>query len=214
MVFAFLVSSMSKIKKSKYKVSRSLVVNIWGRAKDAVAVKNYCPGQHGRATMRKPSDYAMQLRAKQHLRTYHNMTEKQFRRFFFLALRRRGNTAEDLIGLLNSRLDAVVFRASFANTIFAASQLVNHGHVLVNGKKVDIRSYCLKPGDIVSLSVRACQFPFVARAIEDKERNIPPHLQVDHAKHQVIFSDLPSLVEAQYESAVQPHLVVEHYSSR
>ena len=127
---------MTKRQSAKYKIDRRMGENIWGRPKSPVNKREYGPGQHGQRRKGKASDFGIQLKAKQKLKGYYgNLTEKQFSRTYTEAARRKGNTAENLISLLEARLDAVVYRAKFVPTVFAARQFVNHGHVLVNGKR-------------------------------------------------------------------------------
>ena len=144
---------MTKRLNSKHKVDRRLRVNLWGRPKSPFNSRRYPPGQHGQsASKKKPSDYGIQLNAKQKLKSYYgNMNERQFRNVYKKAIMKRGDTAENLIGLLERRLDAVIYRAKFSTTIFSARQLINHGHVKVNGKKVNIASYLIKEEDSIEI---------------------------------------------------------------
>src|ERR1700754_2609591 len=174
---------MSKRHSAKYKIDRRMGENIWGRAKSPVNQRSYGPGQHGQRRKSKVSDFGLQLKAKQKLKGYYgNLTEKQFRRTYDEAARRKGNTSEILIGLLESRLDAVVYRAKFAPTPFASRQVVNHGHVQVNGKRVNIASYTVKPGDVVEVRERSRNMALILEAQQSSERETPDYIEVD-AKH-------------------------------
>ncbi len=205
---------MSKRHSAKYKIDRRMGENIWGRPKSPINQRQYGPGQHGQRRKSKVSDFGLQLRAKQKLKGYYgNLTEKQFRRTYDEAARRRGNTSEHLIALLESRLDAIVYRAKFVPTPFAARQFVNHGHVLVNGKRVNIASYRVKPGDVVEVRERSRNMALVLEAIQSAERDIPDYLEVD-AKHLTAkFIRAPELAEVPYPVKMEPNLVVEFYAS-
>ncbi|MEQ8247653.1 MAG: 30S ribosomal protein S4 [Alphaproteobacteria bacterium] len=204
---------MTKRLKSKYKINRRLGENLWGRPKSPVNRREYPPGQHGQRR-RKPSDYGIQLMAKQRLRGYYgNITEKQFRRTYEEASRKRGDTSETLIGLLERRLDAVVYRMKFVPTVFAARQFVNHGHVMVNGRRVNIPSYQVREGDIVEVRDRSKQLGVVLEAVELTERDIPDYIEVDHAKMKGTFVRVPKLADVPYPVMMEPNLVVEYYSS-
>src|SRR5665213_2825878 len=171
---------MSKRHSAKYKLDRAMGENLWGRPKSPVTQRQYGPGQHGQRRKSKVSDFGLQLRAKQKLKGYYgNITEKQFSRTYIEASRRKGNTSENLIGLLESRLDAVVYRAKFVPTPFAARQFVNHGHVMVNGKRVNSASYRVKPGDVVSVRERSRNMALVLEAMQSPERDTPDYLEVD-----------------------------------
>jgi small subunit ribosomal protein S4 len=188
--------------------------NIWGRPKSPVNSRSYGPGQHGQRRKQKVSDFGLQLRAKQKLKGYYgNITEKQFRGIYSEAERRKGNTSENLIGLLESRLDAVVYRAKFVPTPFAARQFVNHGHVLVNGKRVNIASYRVKPNDVVSVRERSRNMALVLEAAQSAERDTPDYLEVDVKGLSVRFIRIPDLAEVPYAVKMEPNLVVEYYAS-
>ncbi len=205
---------MSKRQSAKYKIDRRMGENIWGRAKSPVNRREYGPGQHGQRRRGKLSDFGIQLQAKQKLKGYYgNITEKQFRRTFKEAVRRRGNTGELLIGLLEQRLDAVVYRAKFVPTVFAARQFVNHGHVLVNGVRTNIPSYRVKVGDVIQVREKSRQMALVLEAIESPERDVPDYLDVDYQKMQVTFLRVPELADVPYPARMEPNLVVEFYSS-
>jgi small subunit ribosomal protein S4 len=188
--------------------------NIWGRPKSPVNQRTYGPGQHGQRRKSKVSDFGLQLKAKQKLKGYYgNLTEKQFRRTYDEAARRKGNTSENLIGLLESRLDAVVYRSKFVPTPFAARQFVNHGHVQVNGKRVNIASYRVKPGDVVTVRERSRNMALVLEAIQSGERDTPDYLEVDGKGLSVKFLRAPDLAEVPYPVKMEPNLVVEFYAS-
>ncbi len=205
---------MSKRHSAKYKLDRRMGENIWGRPKSPVNQRQYGPGQHGQRRKSKVSDFGLQLRAKQKLKGYYgNITEKQFRRTYDEASRRKGNTSENLVGLLESRLDAVVYRAKFVPTPFAARQFVNHGHVLVNGKRVNIASYRVKPGDVVSVRERSRNMALVLEAAQSAERDTPDYLEVDAKGLSTRFVRAPELAEVPYPVKMEPNLVVEYYAS-
>jgi small subunit ribosomal protein S4 len=205
---------MSKRHSAKYKIDRRMGENIWGRPKSPINQRQYGPGQHGQRRKSKVSDFGLQLRAKQKLKGYYgNLTEKQFRRTYDEAARRKGNTSENLIALLESRLDAIVYRSKFVPTPFAARQFVNHGHVLVNGKRVNIASYRVRPGDVVEVRERSRNMALVLEAIQSAERDTPDYLEVD-AKHLTSkFIRAPELAEVPYPVKMEPNLVVEFYAS-
>jgi len=205
---------MSKRHSQKYKIDRRMGENIWGRPKSPVNARAYGPGEHGQRRKGKMSDFGLQLRAKQKLKGYYgNITEKQFRRTYDEANRRRGNTAELLIGLLESRLDAVVYRAKFVPTVFAARQFVNHGHVMVNGRKVNIPSYRCKPGDVIEVRERSRNMALVLEAMESAERDIPDYLDLDAKSLKVTYTRIPEFADVPYPVKMEPNLVVEFYSS-
>ncbi|MBL8676812.1 MAG: 30S ribosomal protein S4 [Alphaproteobacteria bacterium] len=203
---------MTKRIESKYKIDRRLGVNLWGRPKSPFNARAYGPGQHGQRRS-KPSDYGLQLTAKQKLKGYYgNISERQFRRLYAEAIRRRGDTGENLIGLLESRLDALVYRLKFVATVFAARQFVNHGHVLVNGKRVNIPSYLVKPGDVIEIREKSKQLAVVLEAAQLAERDIPEYLEVDHKSMKGTYVRVPTLMEVPYPIQMEPNLVVEFYS--
>ncbi len=204
---------MTKRTSAKYKIDRRMGENIWGRAKSPVNRRPYGPGQHGQRRKGKLSDFGIQLRAKQKLKGYYgDITEKQFRRIYREAERMRGDTGENLVGLLERRLDAVVYRAKFVPTIFAARQFVNHGHVLVNGRRVNIPSYRVKEGDVIEVREKSRQIPIVLEAIASPERDVPDYLEVDHTKMTAKFVRTPQLADIPYPVQMEPHLVVEFYA--
>jgi small subunit ribosomal protein S4 len=204
---------MSKRLQAKYKIDRRLGENLWGRPKSPLNDRAYGPGQHGQRRKGKASDYGLQLRAKQKLKGYYgSITEKSFHRIYTEAVRSKGDTGERLIGLLESRLDAVVYRAKFVPTVFAARQFVNHGHVLVNGKRVTIPSYQLKVGDKVELREKSRQLAIVLEATQLAERDVPDYIEVDHNKMSATFARVPALADVPYPVQMEPNLVVEFYS--
>ncbi|MGG7568084.1 30S ribosomal protein S4 [Rhodovulum sp. DZ06] len=204
---------MTKRTSAKYKIDRRMGENIWGRPKSPVNRREYGPGQHGQRRKGKMSDFGTQLRAKQKLKGYYgDLTEKQFRRIYAEAERLRGDTGEALIGLLERRLDAVVYRAKFVPTVFAARQFVNHGHVLVNGKRVNIPSYQVKEGDVIEVREKSKQMELVMAAQQSAERDTPEYLEVDGSKLTARFIRTPSLSDVPYPVQMEPNLVVEFYA--
>jgi small subunit ribosomal protein S4 len=203
---------MSKRIQAKYKINRRLGVNLWGRPKSPINVRDYPPGQHGQRR-RKPSDYGLQLMAKQKLKGYYgNVTEKQFRRYYKEAQRITGDTSENLIGILETRLDAVVYRMKFVPTVFSSRQFINHGHIRVNGVKVNIPSYLVKEGDIISVREKSRQMPLVLLAMESSERELPDYLNVNASKMEGAFVRIPKLADVPYPVQMEPNLVIEFYS--
>jgi len=203
---------MGKRLNSKHKIDRRLGVNLWGRAKSPFNEREYAPGQHGQRR-RKPSDFGIQLMAKQKLKGYYgNIGEKQFRKYFAEAVRRRGDTGENLVGILECRLDAVVYRMKFVPTVFAARQAVSHNHVMVNGKRVNIPSYMVKEGDVVELKEKSREMPMVIEAAQSNERDIPDYMDVDLDKKRGTFTRVPKLEDVPYPVHMEPNLVVEFYS--
>jgi len=203
---------MSKRIQAKHKIDRRLGVNLWGRPKSPINKRESGPGQHG-MRRKKTTDFGTQLRAKQQLKGYYgNITEKQFRRLYDEAVRRRGDTSENLVGLLERRLDAVVYRMKFVPTVFAARQFVNHGHVTVNGKRVNIPSYQVKDGDVVAVRDKSRNLALVLEAIESGERDVPDYLDVDHNDMKGTYVRAPKLADVPYPVQMQPNLVIEFYS--
>jgi small subunit ribosomal protein S4 len=203
---------MSKREESKYKINRRLGVNLWGRAKSPLNRREYGPGQHGQRR-KKPSDYGTQLAAKQKLKGYYaNIGERQFRKLYEEAVRRRGDTGENLIELLERRLDATVYRMKLAPTPFAARQIVNHGHVMVNGKRVNIPSYKLSDGDTIELKSRAKEMALVIEATQSSERDVPDYVEIDHERMVGRFVRAPKLADVPFPVTMEPNLVVEYYS--
>ncbi len=204
---------MTKRASAKYKIDRRHGENIWGRSKSPVNRREYGPGQHGQRRKGKVSDFGNQLRAKQKLKGYYgNISEKQFKNIYYEAIRRTGDTSEHLVGLLESRLDAIVYRAKFVPTVFAARQFVNHGHVRLNGKRVNIASYRCKPGDVIEVKDASKQMALVLEAIQSPERDVPEYVAADHNKMIATFVRVPSLSDVPYPVHMEPHMVVEFYS--
>ena len=204
---------MTKRTAAKYKIDRRMGENIWGRAKSPINRREYGPGQHGQRRKGKLSDFGTQLRAKQKLKGYYgDLTEKQFRRIYAEAERVKGDTGENLIGLLERRLDAVIYRAKFVPTIFAARQFVNHGHVEVNGQRVNIASYRVKEGDVISIRERSRQLAIVLESVGLAERDVPDYLEVDNNKMTATFVRTPVLGDVPYAVQMEPNLVVEFYA--
>jgi small subunit ribosomal protein S4 len=203
---------MSKRQEAKYKIDRRLGVNLWGRAKSPVNKREYGPGQHGQRR-KKPSDYGLQLMAKQKLKGYYgNIGEKQFRKLYQEAVRRKGDSGENLIQLLERRLDAVVYRMKFAPTPFSARQIINHGHILVNGKRLNIPSYQVKDNDVVEVRAKAKNFALIMEAIQSGERDFPDYVTVDTGAFKGTFLRAPGLSDVPYPTQMEPNLVVEFYS--
>jgi small subunit ribosomal protein S4 len=205
---------MSKRQSAKYKIDRRMGENIWGRPKSPINQRSYGPGQHGQRRKNKVSDFGLQLRAKQKLKGYYgNLTEKQFSRTYEEAARRKGNTSENLIALLEARLDAVVYRAKFTPTVFSARQFVNHGHVQVNGKRVNIASYRVKIGDVVQVREKSRNMALVLEALQLAERDSPDYLEIDTKAMSAKLLRNPELAEVPYPVKMEPNLVVEFYAS-
>jgi small subunit ribosomal protein S4 len=203
---------MTKRLESKHKIDRRLGVNLWGRPKSPLNKRDYRPGQHGQGR-RKLSDYGTQLMAKQKLRGYYgNIGERQFRRYYQEAMRRKGNNGEILIQLLECRLDCVVYRMKFSATVFGARQTVSHGHVMVNGKKVNIASYQVKDGDVIELRTKAKTLATTLMAAELAERDVPDYMQVDHKEMKGTFTRTPAMADVPYPVQMEPNLVIEFYS--
>lgn len=204
---------MTKVLKSKSKICRRLGQNLWGRAKDPSLKKNYRPGMHGPVMQKKVSDYGRQLNAKQALKNYYGrIREKQFKAIFDEAVRLKGDTNENLIGLLERRLDAIIYRLNFSSTIFGARQLVSHKHVKVNGEVVNIPSYVVKEGDTIELTDNAKNFANVIVALDVMERDVPEYLTLDVKKKSAKFIRTPKFLEVPYPIKMEPNLVVEYYS--
>ena len=204
---------MTKRLNSKHKVDRRLKVNLWGRPKSPFNTRGYPPGQHGQSKSAKPSDFGVQLQAKQKLKCYYgNMNERQFRNVYKKAIMKKGDSAENLIGLLERRLDAIVYRAKLATTIFSARQLINHGHLKVNGKKVNISSYQIREEDTIEVRDKSKQLALIDVALANKEREVPEYLQVDEKNKKVKFVRVPKFEEVPYPVVMEPNLVIEYYS--
>jgi len=203
---------MSKRKTSKYKIDRRLGVNLWGRPKSPFNKRAYGPGQHGQRR-KKPSDFGIQLAAKQKLKGYYgSIGEKQFRHYYDEAVRRKGDTSEVLIELLERRLASLVYRAKFVPTVFAARQFVNHGHVLVNGRRVNVPSYKVQDGDVVQVDPRKKDMLLVAEGLESNERDIPDYIELDAGDLKAKFVRAPKLADVPYPVTMEPNLVIEYYS--
>jgi small subunit ribosomal protein S4 len=204
---------VTKRTSAKYKIDRRMGENIWGRPKSPVNKREYGPGQHGQRRKNKLSDFGTQLRAKQKLKGYYgDLTEKQFRKIYSDAERTRGDTGEALVGLLERRLDAVVYRAKLVPTIFAARQFVNHGHVNVNGARVNIASYRVKEGDLIEVRQKSKQMASILEATQLAERDVPDYIEADHSKLTVKFVRTPGLGDVPYPVQMEPNLVVEYYA--
>lgn len=203
---------MSKRHSAKYKLDRRLGLNLWGRPKSPVNVREYGPGEHGQRR-RKVSDFGVQLMAKQKLRGYYgDISEKQFRRTYDEAVQARGDTSENLVGLLERRLDIVVYRMNFAPTVFSARQLVNHGHIEVNGKRVTIRSYRVREGDVIEVRSKSKEHPLVLETAQQPERDVPDYIEVDLDKLKGTFLRQPQFADIPYPVQMEPNLVIEYYS--
>ncbi|MDB9936501.1 30S ribosomal protein S4 [Candidatus Pelagibacter sp.] len=204
---------MTKRISSKHKIDRRLKINLWGRPKSPFNTRAYGPGQHGQSRQGKPSDYGIQLQAKQKLKGYYgNINERQFRNIYKKAAMQKGDTGENLIGLLERRLDAVVYRARFSTTIFSARQLINHGHVKVNGKKVNIGSYMVNEEDTIEIRDKSKQLAFIDIALANKERETPEYISMDQKNKKVTFVRIPKFEEVPYPVVMEPNLVIEYYS--
>jgi small subunit ribosomal protein S4 len=205
--------AMTKRSEAKYKIDRRMGQNIWGRPKSPVNRREYGPGQHGQRRKGKLSDFGVQLRAKQKLKGYYaNISEKQFRGIYAEAIRMKGDSGQHLIGLLERRLDAVVYRAKFVPTMFAARQFINHGHIKVNGRRVNIPSYRLKVTDLVEVKDKSKQLALVLESTGLGERDVPDYVEVDHNKMTAKLARIPGITEVPYPVQMEPHLVVEYYS--
>ena len=204
---------MSKRLASKHKVDRRLKVNLWGRPKSPFNTRNYRPGQHGSARKGKLSDYGIQLEAKQKMKFYYgNINERQFRNVYLKAIKKKGNTTENLVGILESRLDTVVYRAKFATTVFSARQLINHGHIRVNDKKVNIPSYLVKSEDTIEIKNKSKEMTVILGALLNKERDIPEYIQMDEKNKKAKLIRVPKFSEIPYPTIMEPTLVIEYYS--
>ncbi len=204
---------MSKRHQAKYKIDRRMGQNIWGRPKSPINKREYGPGQHGQRRKGKLSDYGVQLRAKQKLKGYYaNLSERQFRGIYDEARRLKGDTGANMIGLLERRLDTVIYRAKFVPTVFASRQFVSHGHVTVNGKRVTVSSYRVKVGDVVEVKEKSRQLALVLEANQLAERDVPDYIEADHSKMSAKLSRVPAPSDVPYPVQMEPHLVVEYYS--
>lgn len=204
---------MTKRIRAKHKIDRRLTENIWGRPKSPLNKRQSRPGQHGERRVSKLSDFGQQLRAKQKLKGYYgNISEKQFHKIYVEASRMKGDTSENLIGLLERRLDAIIYRAKFVPTVFAARQFVNHGHVKVNGRRVNIASYRCNPGDLIEVREKSRQLVTVLEAVQLAERDVPDYIAADHSKMTATFARVPTLTDVPYPVQMEPNLIVEFYS--
>ncbi|HCR85443.1 MAG TPA: 30S ribosomal protein S4 [Alphaproteobacteria bacterium] len=205
---------MTKRVQAKYKISRRLGVNLWGREKDPFEKRKFFSGQHGPSMQKRiPTEFGKQLNAKQQLRGYYgNITEKQFRNTFKKAIRKKGDKGENFIGLLESRLDAVIYRMNFVPTVFAARQAVSHKHVTVNGKTVNIPSYSVQPGDVIEIKESSKNIPMIIEATENPERTVPEYMQVDLKAKKGTFTRQPQISEVPYPVQMEVNLVIEFYS--
>jgi len=204
---------MTKRLASKHKVDRRLKVNLWGRPKSPFNSRNYPPGQHGKSKRGKISDYGTQLEAKQKMKFYYgNMNERQFRNVYRKALRKKGNTTENLVGLLERRLDTVIYRAKFSTTVFSARQLINHGHIKVNGKKVNIPSCLISEKDTIEIRNKSKELTMILGSLQSKERDVPEYIQLDEKNKQAKLLRVPKFAEIPYPAIMEPSLVIEYYS--
>ena len=204
---------MTKRLASKHKIDRRLKVNLWGRPKSPFNTRNYPPGQHGKARKGRPSDYGTQLEAKQKMKFYYgNINERQFRNVYRKAIQKRGNTTENLVGFLERRLDTVIYRAKFATTVFSARQLINHGHIKVNGKKVNIPSYLINTEDVIEIKDKSRDIVAITGALVSKEREVPDYIQMDEKNKKAKLTRIPKFSEIPYPIIMEPNLVIEYYS--
>ncbi len=204
---------MTKRVKSKHKVDRRLKVNLWGRPKSPFNTRAYPPGQHGQARKGKATDYGVQLQAKQKLKSYYgNINERQFRNIYRKAISKRGDTTENLIAILERRLDTVIYRGKFAPTVFAARQLINHGHIKVNKKRVNVSSYLVNESDIIEIQDKSKKLNVIEGSISSKERDVPEYIQLDDKNKSVKLVRVPKFSEVPYPVIMEPSLVIEYYS--
>ena len=204
---------MTKRINSKHKIDRRLKVNLWGRPKSPFNTRAYPPGQHGQNKRGKPTDYGIQLNAKQKLKSYYgNINERQFRNIYRKAITKKGDTTENLIGFLERRLDTVIYRAKFTPTVFAARQLINHGHIKVNKKRVNISSYLVKDTDLIEIREKSKKLTFIEGAIQSKERDVPEYIQLDDKNKTAKLIRVPKFSEVPYPVIMEPSLVIEYYS--
>jgi len=204
---------MTKRLNAKHKVDRRLKVNLWGRPKSPFNTRNYRPGQHGQSRKSKPTDYGMQLIAKQKLKSYYgNINERQFRNIYRKAIKKRGDTTENLVALLETRLDTVIYRAKFAPTVFSARQLINHGHFKVNKKKVNVSSYLVKEEDLIEVKDKSKSLIIIEGCLNSKERDVPEYIQSDGKNKTVKLVRVPKFADIPYPAQMEPKLVIEYYS--
>jgi len=204
---------MTKRLNAKHKVDRRLKVNLWGRPKSPFNTRNYQPGQHGQSRKSKPTDYGMQLMAKQKLKSYYgNINERQFRNIYRKAIKKRGDTTENLVALLETRLDTVIYRAKFAPTVFSARQLINHGHFKVNKKKVNVPSYLVKEEDLIEVKDKSKSLIIIEGCLNSKERDVPEYIQSDGKNKTAKLVRVPKFADIPYPTQMEPKLVIEYYS--
>jgi len=204
---------MTKRLNAKHKVDRRLKVNLWGRPKSPFNTRNYRPGQHGQSRKSKPTDYGMQLNAKQKLKSYYgNINERQFRNIYRKAIKKRGDTTENLVALLETRLDTVIYRAKFAPTVFSARQLINHGHFKVNKKKVNVSSYLVKEEDLIEVKDKSKSLIIIEGCLNSKERDVPEYIQSDGKNKTAKLVRVPKFADIPYPAQMEPKLVIEYYS--
>ena len=204
---------MTKRIKAKHKVDRRLRVNLWGKPKSPFNTRNYPPGQHGQNKKGKPTDYGVQLNAKQKLKSYYgNINERQFRNVYRKAIKKKGNTTENLVGILERRLDTVIYRAKFAPTVFSARQLINHGHFKVNKKKVNVSSYLVKEEDLIEVKDKSKALTIIDASISSKERDVPEYIQLDSKNKTAKLVRVPKFADIPYPTVMEPKLVIEYYS--
>ena len=204
---------MTKRLNSKHKIDRRLKVNLWGRPKSPFNTRAYGPGQHGQNKKGKPTDYGIQLQAKQKLKAYYgNINERQFRNTYRKALAKKGDTTENLIALLESRLDTVIYRAKFAMTVFSARQMINHGHIKVNKKRVNISSYLVKETDLIEVREKSKKLTIIDGSLQNKERDVPEYIQLDDKNKTAKLVRVPKFTEVPYPVIMEPNLVIEYYS--
>ncbi len=204
---------MTKRIRAKHKVDRRLKVNLWGKPKSPFNTRNYPPGQHGQNKKGKPTDYGVQLNAKQKLKSYYgNINERQFRNVYRKAIKKKGNTTENLVGILERRLDTVIYRAKFAPTVFSARQLINHGHFRVNKKKVNVSSYLVKEEDLIEIKDKSKSLTIIDTSINSKERDVPEYIQLDIKNKIAKFVRVPKFADIPYPTVMEPKLVIEYYS--
>ena len=204
---------MTKRLNAKHKVDRRLKVNLWGRPKSPFNTRNYRPGQHGQSRKSKPTDYGMQLIAKQKLKSYYgNINERQFRNIYRKAIKKRGDTTENLVALLETRLDTVIYRAKFAPTVFSARQLINHGHFKVNKKKVNVSSYLVKEEDLIEVKDKSKSLIIIEECLNSKERDVPEYIQSDGKNKTAKLVRVPKFADIPYPAQMEPKLVIEYYS--
>ena len=204
---------MTKRIRAKHKVDRRLRVNLWGKPKSPFNTRNYPPGQHGQSKKGKPTDYGTQLNAKQKLKAYYgNINERQFRNIYRKAIKKRGDSTENLVGLLETRLDTVIYRSKFAPTVFAARQLINHGHFRVNKKKVNVSSYRVREDDLIEIKDKSKSLTIIEGCLSSKERDVPEYIQLDDKNKTIKLVRLPKFSEVPYPVVMEPNLVIEYYS--